>query len=531
MNENESLYYYEYIESEGNKLFTAICLPERKGKFPTVIYRCPYEDYSVDMCEEDAAKVIFDCYGMGEKNGYDWVKKGYAVVFQHCRGTGKSTGEFVPYIHEREDGLNLQEWVRKQDFYNGEIYLTGGSYSTTLHYVTAPFAEDIKGAVFNVQDCERYNCTYRNGFLKMGLHGDWYAQQYKKKNIPNKNYTIESYNTLPLIDFSKTVFGETSEDFDNLLLHPHRGDEFWNSRFGGSEAREAVKHANIPILFVTGFYDIYTGGIFDMWNDLDEETRSKSALLVHPFGHGDGNDADTQPVVFSDAPVKSKVGDYFTAWIESIRGKGEFPLEEGKITYYEIFGKGWCTDSFETPEKQLKFTLGEGERLYVYNPYNPASFKGGLSTNFGGVQWQDEPNSRYDILSFFTPEFREDTVIKGKIKAKLRVKSDCEDTCFYMRLSLCKKEGYYGLRDDINQISNFSPDYKPGEEIDMDFTFDEHAFVVKKGERIRIDVSSSAYPLYVRHTNQKGLYSMQNTAKIAHNTVISDKSYITLFVE
>ena len=36
--------------------------------------------------------------------------------------------------------------------------------------------------------------------------------------------------------------------------------------------------------------------------------------------------------------------------------------------------------------------------------------------------------------------------IKGKIKARLKVSSDCEDTCFYMRLSIPKEEGYYGLR-------------------------------------------------------------------------------------
>ena len=32
-------------------------------------------------------------------------------------------------------------------------------------------ADDIKGAIFGVQDCERYNICYRNGFLKKGLHG------------------------------------------------------------------------------------------------------------------------------------------------------------------------------------------------------------------------------------------------------------------------------------------------------------------------------------------------------------------------
>lgn len=84
------------------------------------------------------------------------------------------------------------------------------------------------------------------------------------------------------------------------------------------------------------------------------------------------------------------------------------------------------------------------------------------------------------------------------------------------------------MRDDINQISNFCADYTPNDEIEMDFSFDEHAFVIHKGEKLRIDISSSAYPFYVRHTNNKDLFSEQTTAKIADNTVILDESYIEI---
>ena len=87
------------------------------------------------------------------------------------------------------------------------------------------------------------------------------------------------------------------------------------------------------------------------------------------------------------------------------------------------------------------------------------------------------------------------------------------------------------MRDDINQISNFNPAYVPGEEIEMTFEFDDHAFVVKKGERLRVDISSSAHPYYVRHTNNRGLFSEQTTAKVADNTVILDKSSLTVYFE
>jgi len=514
--------FFKYLNNNNADLFTVVCMPEINGKYPTVIYRDPYVDYAEHQTEDEICKNL-SCEFKG------WIENGYAVVFQHCRGRGKSSGDCVPYIYEREDGLFLQDWIRKQSFYNGELYLCGGSYTSSVHFVTAPFADDIKGAVLEVQDCERYNCNYRNGFYKMGLHGDWYVSMYKKKSILKKNYTRESFNMLPLSDFSKTVFGEEAKDFDEILKHPHINDAFWKTRYGGGEAHNAIKYADIPILLVTGFYDIYTGGVFDMWNSLDIKTKSKSALAVHPFDHG--GSGNNQPILFENGVLRNEYNDYAIRWLNSIRGKETAPFQKGKVTYYKLFGNEWCTDTFENPENTCKIPLGKGEVTYRYNPYNPATFKGGLSTNFGGTDWQDPPNLRYDILTFYSPEFNEDTFVKGKMKAKLKVKSNCKDTCFYVRISLCKTEGDYGLRDDINQISNFSADYIPEKELEMDFSFDEHAFVIHKGEKLRIDISSSAYPHYVRHTNNKGLFSEQTTAKIADNTVILNESYIEIPIE
>ena len=514
-----STVYYKFLSFKDAELFTVVCMPKEKGKFPTVIMRTPYVDDTVNQPFEEicAAK---------QKEFEFWLKNNYVVVFQHCRGRGKSSGYCIPYINERDDGLFLQEWVRNQPFYNGEIYLCGGSYTSSVHFVTAPFAPDIKGAVLEIQDCERYNCNYRNGFYKSGLHGSWYVDMYKKKNISKKNYTDASYNILPLSDFSKTVFGECSEDFDEILKHPDKNDPFWRTHLGGGEAHEAIKYADIPILLVTGWYDIFTGGIFDMWYGLDPKTRSQCALAVHPFNHS--GFGDLEPICFSDGCLKTEYENYPVHWINAVRGIEAPPFKQGEITYYKTFANKWCCDSFNDADEKKIFQLGEGEVTFRYNPYAPAFFKGGLSTNFGGNEWQDQPNSRYDIISLFTPEFDEYTFIKGKISAKLKVKSTCEDTCFYVRISLCKEDGYYGIRDDINQISNFTASYTPNDEIEMDFSFDEHAFVIKKGEKLRIDISSSAFPWFVRHTNNKGLFSEQTTARVADNTVILKDSFIEL---
>ena len=113
---------------------------------------------------------------MRKRNPHNFVR-----VHQHCRGTGKSGGDFIPYVNERADGLALLEWIRKQDFYNGEIYLEGSSYGSSVHAALLNTKQpDIKGVSWKVQDTERYNIIYRNGFLRLRLHASWYLGVYKK---------------------------------------------------------------------------------------------------------------------------------------------------------------------------------------------------------------------------------------------------------------------------------------------------------------------------------------------------------------
>ena len=91
---------HTYIFAENVRLFTAILLPEKNGKFPTILVRSPYVDNCEELDETDALLLHLN-------ENVEWLKRGYAVVLQHCRGRGKSEGDCVPYIHEREDGLAL----------------------------------------------------------------------------------------------------------------------------------------------------------------------------------------------------------------------------------------------------------------------------------------------------------------------------------------------------------------------------------------------------------------------------------------
>lgn len=513
-----------YMESGGNKLYTAVMLPSKDGKFPVVIKRSPYVNNTVSYTDEE---YLSDCMKVNEK----WLRRGYAVVFQHCRGRGKSNGECEPFINEREDGLKLQDYVRSQSFYKGEIFLWGGSYCCEVHYATAPFAPDIKGAVFRVRDTERYSFCYRNGFFKISLMGDWFVtEMFRVRNGLTKNYSKKSFDILPMKDFSKTVYGEPIPIFDEFLKHPQRDDPFWDSHLGGGKERYALRDVKLPVLIETSWYDIFEGGIFDMWQDMTDDTKSRCALVVSAYDHPDN--PQSSPIKFPDASRAEHFGsEYDVDWCDYVLGKGKAPAELGKVTYYNLFLNKWATDDFYTSEESVKFILGDKAVTYTYNPYDLPSFPGGLSSNFGGVAFENPPDIRYDIIHAYTKVFEKDTLIKGNMKGKLTVSSDCSDTAFYIRISITKEDGDYGLREDIHSLSEFYPDYKPGDIAEIPFVFDEHAFLVKKGERLRIDIASADDNNYVRHTNNKGLFSEQANAVVAHNTVYLDKSFLEVPVD
>jgi len=514
---------YDYVPVEDAQLFTVTLLPDGNSKFPTVIIRTPYVDRYENVHEDQIAAELLNTH-------LNWLQHGYAIVYQHCRGRGKSSGDCIAYVNERKDSLALYDWVRTQPFYNGELFLKGGSYLTSVHYAAAPYASDVRGAIFGIQDCVRYNICYRNGCMKKGLHGNWYVGMYKAKSHMKKHYTAKSFDLLPLQDFTKTVFDEPVSDFDEMLRSPRPEDPFWSTPDGGSEARYAVKELQFPALFTTGFYDLYTGGIFDMWNEMNPESRSRCALVVSPYDHGDSFHPETG-MEFPNGKRTQQFGAYEIAWFDAIRGVDKFPFEQGKVTYYRLFENRWTTDDFAPGAKSKTILLGNETVSYVYNPYDAPAFKGGLSRAFGGTVFQDLPNSRHDIISVYSEPFAQDTFVKGKMSAQLRVASDCEDTCFYVRISIEKERGDLGIRDDITTLGFQLGEYTPNTPVTLQFTFDEHAFLIKRGERLRIDIASADNDHYVRHTNNAGLYSAQTTAKPARNTVFLQDSMLTLPVE
>ena len=144
------------------------------------------------------------------------------------------------------------------------------------------------------------------------------------------------------------------------------------------------------------------------------------------------------------------------------------------------------------------------------------------------MQVQPEPDFRDDVVSFVLPPAAESVGVRGRMKASLVVSSDCEDTCFFVRVSIDKGDGrWYSLRDDVTTMCADGTDYVPGTERTLAFEFPTLAFRVEKGDRLRVDVSSASSQ-FAPHGNVKGNQNYVREPKVAHNAVDASKSKLVL---
>ena len=102
---------------------------------------------------------------------YHWAQHGYVGARVDCRGTGSSEGanddEYRPI--EIRDGYDVVEWIAAQDWCDGKVAMTGGSYggftSVQVAALAPPHLETI--IPWNFTD-DRYtdDCHYRGGALR-----------------------------------------------------------------------------------------------------------------------------------------------------------------------------------------------------------------------------------------------------------------------------------------------------------------------------------------------------------------------------
>lgn len=518
--------------ADGAELYTYGVVPTNGVRWPVIVTRTPYDGKSFKGAEAWA------------KAESGRIRRGYASVCQQCRGSARSTGVRIPYVDERRDSLAMLEFVRKLPCYNGEIFVKGASYVSSVHWAYLDDCPaDVKGAALGVQCANRYPIVMHNGFAKLGLNVGWYRSQYKS-NVPGfARHAEVSPAEIPLCDFSKRYFGDGREGplpgLDDILAHPRPEDPFWQTPGGaGGEYRRAFTDSKIPILMTTGWFDIYADSLCEQWREASPERKANCALVIDAFDHGGGRAGEaTNAASVVHFPNGSRqdpgVGVNCLDWFDYVRG-GKPPkgVNVGGVRWYGLWENEWH-ESKEIPAGERTVTLavkGAAERGYRYDPRNPAKFPLGCGLGFGKMSRMPPADFRPDVLTYLFDPAAETTDVAGRMKVALRVKSDCADTAFYVRVSVKKAgtDAFYGLREDIKELTWDDGDYTPGTVRTLRFTLGDIAFRLGKGDVLRLDVSSANAAMFAPHTNVKGLQAYVREPKVAENAVLSAGSTLTL---
>lgn len=436
---------------DGVRLYTRMVVPKGVSTCPIVLYRDPYEPPHHGKPHDVAAY---------ESNPF--IAHGYAVIHQHCRGRGDSEGICRPYV-EREDGLATLEAIRLLPFYQGEIYAYGGSYTATVHYAyLGDNPPDVKGAALANQSDSVYYNRYRNG-CNMGLCNlPWWTGMIARQ-FPEQHW--EGALKRPYRKVLERIIGQEDPAFTNMIMHPVK-DEAWID-----ERSFCADRMTAPTLFIEGWYDFYLEGMFSVWERLSPETRKRSALILGPWGHATG--------LLPDDPYPAKGGnlpvDHVVAWFDSLRNGTPYPYAAcGEATYYAVGEKAWRRAAYPFSQAGEKtFYLrpdrtvgdapkGNGEVTYAYDPDRDLDEQGCLRREdvdiFRVFRLKAYPLPAADDVSVFTSApLTEPLSFFGRPHWRMKVRSDCEDTAFYLRLYLVEDGVAYNLTDTMVPLSLFAP--------------------------------------------------------------------------
>jgi hypothetical protein len=93
---------------DGAMLATDVYRPAGPGPFPVLLERTPYDKSAPSRSERTAAAAR--PRSRAEVAAY-FVKHGYAVAYQVCRGRHHSGGHFTKYLSEADDGCDTLAWL------------------------------------------------------------------------------------------------------------------------------------------------------------------------------------------------------------------------------------------------------------------------------------------------------------------------------------------------------------------------------------------------------------------------------------
>jgi len=396
---------------------------------------------------------------------------------------------------------------------------------------------------------------------------------------------IRAYDDLdpakPKVDWNKQIkhlpvdqllssLGEPAGTFEELIKRSP-SDPAWNK---GGLYHEGMGWG-VPALWFNSWYDVSIGPNLELFNHAraagtDKEASANQYAVVAPVPHcqfarlGPNTVVGERSMGDTSFDVDGAVYGWFDRWL-----KGEtraFPSNTPKVRYYEMGANKWQNAGAWPPEnvKPMRLYLRSGGKAnslygdgrlaadapaaneaadrYRYDPMNPTQTIGGGDCCNGGIvipgAFDQRPvEARSDVLVYTSDPLPKPISVAGFVDAVLKVSSNAKDTDFAVKLVDVAPDGTAWIIGDTIFRARYRNGYdkpemlKSGEVVTIRPTPIATAIQFGAGHRIRVEVSSSNFPKFVRNLNTGGANESEKTGVIADNAVHHDsanQSYIEL---
>jgi putative CocE/NonD family hydrolase len=513
---------------DGVKLAADVWLPEAPGRYPVLLARTPYMKTGL---------------GLHEWASF-FASRGYVVAVQDTRGRGDSEGTFDPFFGEGRDGYDTIEWLAAQPWSNGRVGMLGPSYLGTAQWLAARERPPHLACIAPTAAAGRWfeELPYMGGAFSELTALSWINEISgridQEANLEDANWEkILAHRPLLTAD---TVLGRTMPLYREWLTHATTGPYWDRLRFTPKD----FAAIDIPTLTMTGWYDGDQPGALFYWRGLMENAphRDRHFLIVGPWRHieafrgGSTKVGDSTFTPDSILDTKAMHQAFFDACL-----KGGDKLDAPRARIYVTGANVWRTFDQYPPAAATprRLYLASGGKLswepaadvppdqFTYDPKNPVP--GNLAD--WGLDRQAVQH-RGDVLVYTGDVLQEPIEVIGPVTVDLRAASDARDTDFTAALSDVGPDGRALMLGPMAGIrrARYRNGYDreelltPGKVESFRIELFDIAHRFAPGHHIRLEISSSAAPLYNPNQNTGNPVATDIEWKTAHQIVYHDRT-------
>jgi putative CocE/NonD family hydrolase len=487
----------QWIEmKDGVRLSARLWLPENADKMsvPVVLEYIPYRKRDLYRAHDDLW-------------GQELAQYGVAYVRLDARGSGDSQGVLLDEYLDQElnDGVEAIGWLARQPWSNGSVGMRGISWGGINTLQIAALAPPALKAIMPMCCTDtRYtdDAHYIGGAL--GLTDLQWGVQFKAVMAmpPDPAIVGESWR-----EQWRERLEATPPILEEWLAH-QRNDAFWQR---GSVSAD-YRRIKCPVYIVDGWVDTYVNTVTRI---LERVTAPRKALFG-PWAHN-------YPESASPGPSLQWAYEEVRWWKHWLAGETTGIMDEPMLRAYMPYRTSSEVYPLDTPGRWIAETRWPSPRIRPRTWYLD---DGRLSPKIGtrsevkyvgdrivglqkpewlpfppeGMPGEQTPDDRNSLL-FDTDPLDSDLEILGHPIARVRVAADQPVAKLALRLCEVTPEGKswlvtYGLLNLTHREGDERPAaLNPGEAYDVTVELSLIAHRFKSGNRIRLAVSESLWPL------------------------------------